>query len=428
MAASRENISQSHVRGDTLYAISRNPSDRGAIVRTVLRDTGTHTWTTVVPEQRGVIVAFAAQRDAIYFTERVDGAPVLRRVRYGQTTITTITTPSGESVRLQRGAADRTGVAFFSDAWATPPHWQQVVDESGRVASLPIDDGHNDHTTGRVTSASLQATSKDGTRVPVSLVYGDAALRNGALDGSAPLLIEAYGGYGNANDPSFNPFVLAWTALGGVYAWVHVRGGGELGDAWHTAAMREHKQRTFDDMIGAIEALIAKRYTSAGRVTVTGTSFGANIPGMVLLQRPELLGAALFEVGQPDEIRGAMLDPTAARNIGELGDLDTPEGIRLLQRASPYHMVPQRVALPAVLVHSASGDYNFGSSMVIGKYVARLQAANTGTRPVIWVQTDGGHRALIGHSPAWAAKAFAFALWQSAVPAYQPAPAVRPTP
>lgn len=419
LASIRGKVSLPQLRGDTVYALSRGTSDRGQIVRRVLRADGDGEWITVVPEQPGVIVSFTAQRDGLYFTERVGGRVHLRRVARGTAVVADVAVPSGGTVRLQRSAPDGIGAMFFTESWATPPQWQQV-DSAGAVTPLGIDDGSAVSDAGAITAEALQARSQDGTSVPVSIVYGARAQHAGVLDGSAPLLIEAYGGYAQATDPSYNPFVQVWTALGGVYAYAHVRGGGELGDAWHTAGMREHKQRTFDDMIAAIETLIAKRYTSAKRVTLMGTSFGANIPGMVLAQRPDLLGAALFEVGQPDEIRGAQLDPTAARNIAELGDLETAEGIRLLRGASPYHQVPSRVALPGVIVHSASEDYNFGTEMLTGKYVARLQAANSGTRPVLWIRTDGGHQALFYLSPTWAAKAMSFALWQSGLSAYQP--------
>jgi prolyl oligopeptidase len=413
-------ISLPQLRGDTLYALSRTTADRGMIVKRVLGTPGDSVWTTVVPEPQGVIMAFTVQQDGVYFTERSGGAVRLRRVKRGDTKAVELPVSSGGMVRLLRGAPQTTGVTFSTESWATPPHWQRIVNDRGEIAPLPIDDGSGGPGSSGLTITTLQAPSRDGVRVPVSVVYGAKALRNGVLDGTAPLLIEAYGGFAQATDPYFNPFIQVWTALGGVYAYAHVRGGGELGDLWHRDAMREHKQRTFDDMVGAIEALIAKRYTSAGRVTVMGISFGANIPGMVLAQRPELLAAALFEVGQPDEIRGARLDPTAARNIGELGDLETAAGIQLLRAASPYYQVPDSAHLPAIIVHSATGDYNFGNRMLAGKYVARLQAANRSTRPVLWVQTDGGHQALFGLSPEWAARAMSFSLWQSGVPAFQP--------
>ncbi len=418
LATSTDRVGTLQLRGDTLYALSRKGADRGAIVRRLLGDS-LSTWATVVAERAGVIQSFTAQADGLYFTERGTDAISLQR-QVGTGAATPVKVPSAGTIRLLRGMPGASGVTIATESWVTPPHWMRVRDGGARIEEMPFDDGSTTGVLQGLVAKRLAAPSRDGTRVPVSLVYGPGSLRNGVLDGTAPLLMEVYGAYGQVTDPFYNPFLQAWVALGGVYAWVHARGGGELGDTWHTAAMREHKQRTIDDVIGAIESLIAQRYTSAGRVALMGISSGAIVPGLAAVQRPGLFGAILFEVGQPDEIRGAALDPTAARNIAELGDMDTPEGVRLLVQNSPYHQVPDSVSLPAMIVHSASEDYNFGTQMLSAKYVARLQRANRGGRPVMLMQTDGGHRPLFGLGPARAAQALSFVLWQTGVARYQP--------
>jgi hypothetical protein len=96
--------------------------------------------------------------------------------------------------------------------------------------------------------------------------------------------------------------------------------------------------------------------------------------------------------------------------------VDTSDGIRSLRAASPYHVVPPSIALPAVLLHSANDDYNFGTEMLVAKYVPRLQAANSGERPVLWVRAAGGHRWLSSLSPEGAATVASFLLWQTGVP------------
>jgi prolyl oligopeptidase PreP (S9A serine peptidase family) len=145
------------------------------------------------------------------------------------------------------------------------------------------------------------------------------------------------------------------------------------------------------------------------------------IGGLLPLQRPDLFGAVLYDVGVPDEVRSGALDPTAARNMAEIGDLDTAAGVQSLLTASPYHRTPKEIAFPALLIHSATDDYNFGTQMLVGKWVARLQATNTGTRPVVWVRATGGHRWLWSISPEWAAQFAAFMFWQLGDSRYQPA-------
>jgi prolyl oligopeptidase len=408
------------LRGDTIFAISRR-ADRGEIVRLVLgRATPADaSWETVVAERAGVITTFALQADALYFAEREGGAVGLHRVRAPDTAPERLQLPFAGGLDLLRRPTTRAGATFSLSTWSSPPRFYRADPASAAPVPLGIDDGSSTAPS-TIVSERIEARSADGTMIPLSVTYDRATLASGRLDGSASLFIEAYGGFGQSTDPEFAPHVQTWLALGGVYTYAHVRGGGELGDAWHRAAMREGKQRTLDDMVAAIETLIARRYTAPGRVVLSGFSFGAHIPGLIVAQRPELLGAIVFGAGTPDEIRGAARDPTAARNLNELGDLSSASGIRLLMAASPYHRVPAQLALPAVVVHSARADYNFGNEMLVAKYVARLRAANTGSRPVLWVRTDGGHTPLVYGEPTLAARTFAFLLWQTGDPRYQP--------
>ncbi len=426
LATLAERLSTPQLLGDTAYALARRDADRGRILRRVLGDgpSPTSGWETVIAERRGVITAFSVQADAIYFTERVAGAVQLRARAHGDTSVRTVALPFTGTLLIAPRASTMRGVLVSVESWATPPRWFRVMQGGTMVEPVAIEDGGSGTVPTTLVSDRLEAPSRDGTLVPVSIVYDSAALTSRRLDGTAPLLIEAYGGFGQSTDPVFDPYVRAWTALGGVYAYAHVRGGGELGDAWHLAATREKKQRSVDDMIGAVEALIARRYTAAGRVAIQGISFGAIIAGLAPLQRPDLFGAALYDVGGPDEIRAAALDPSAARNIAEIGDVDTPGGIMSLRAASPYHVVPARERLPAMLFHSANDDYNFGTEMLVAKHVARLQAANAGDRPVVWVRTSGGHRWLASISPEYAARVASFLLWQSGDARYQPQPAI----
>ena len=410
------------LRGDTAYALVRRDADRGRIARRVLGDgpAPSGAWEAVVPERRGVVTAFAVQDDALYFTEREGGALSLHALAHGATASRPVALPVTGTVRLAPRSLALEGVLVSVESWAAPPRWFRVTRAGATVDALALDDGGKADASPTLVSDRLEAPSRDGTLVPVSLVYDRTALRSGRLDGTAPLIVEAYGGFGQATDASYDPTIQVWTALGGVYAYAHVRGGGELGEAWHRAATRAHKQRSVDDVIGAVEALVARGYTSPGRVALQGISFGAVIAGLAPLQRPDLFGAVVYDVGAPDEVRHAALDPSSARNVAEIGDVDTPEGIQLLMAASPYHRTPSRIALPAMLVHSATDDYNFGTEMLVAKYVARLQASNTGPRSVLWVRTGGGHRWLRFLSPEWAAAQTAFLLWQTGDPHYQP--------
>ncbi|WP_373067992.1 prolyl oligopeptidase family serine peptidase [Gemmatimonas sp.] len=339
------------LRRDTAYALLRRDADRGRIAKRVLGDgpLPSGDWETIVPERRGVIAAFSIVGDALYFTERDGGALSLYVLPPDGSAPRLVPLPLIGTVRIEPRSPAMDGVLVSVESWAIPPRWFHVSRAGTMVEALRIDDGAKMSASPTLVSDRLEAKSRDGTMVPVSLVYDRAKLRSGRLDGTAPLMVEAYGGFADARDATYDPMMQVWTALGGVCAYAHVRGGGELGHAWHRAAMRETQVRSVEDMIGTAEALIARGYSAPGRVAFQRISFGAVLAGLVPLSRPDLFGAAVYDVGGPDEVRAPALDPSAARNVAEIGDTDTPEGIRLLMAASPYHRISARLTHPAML-------------------------------------------------------------------------------
>jgi prolyl oligopeptidase len=142
-------------------------------------------------------------------------------------------------------------------------------------------------------------TSKDGTRVPMFLSHKKGL----QLDGTAPALLYAYGGFNIPLLPDFAPSRVLWMEMGGIYAQPSLRGGGEYGEAWHAAGTRLKKQTVFDDFIAAAEWLIANKHTSAEKLAISGGSNGGLLVAACELQRPELYGAVHAAVGVMDMLR-----------------------------------------------------------------------------------------------------------------------------
>ena len=426
--ASRDDLARAAVLdADTLWILTRRDAGRGRVLRRTLRladgAARPDAWTTAVAEREGVLAEMTVTDDGVWATERVGGA--LRLLHAGRGTADTalrvVPLPVEGTVRLLP-AADHRSLWLSLEHWATAPDLRRVVADVAapgnvRVEDAPFDDrtnvrGRPAAPAGDVVSRRAEAVAADGTRIPVSIVHR----RGLPLDGTAPLLLKGYGSFGTVNDPSYSPPILPWLEQGGVFAYAHVRGGGELGADWHAQGRGVRKPVAVSDMIAAAEHLVRANYSAPGRITILGTSAGAALVGNAILDRPELFGAALYDVGAPDEAR--LLDPTALRNVAEFGDLESAEGVRALVRVSPYRRVPPRIRLPGVLVKTGLTDYNFTLAPA-GKLVARLQAANAGDRPVLWWLLDEGHDA-IGNTPANTAAAWAFALWQTGHPGFQP--------
>jgi prolyl oligopeptidase len=229
-------------------------------------------------------------------------------------------------------------------------------------------------------------TSRDGTRVPMFVT----AKRGLARDGSAPAWLYAYGGFGNSVVPSYRAWVPAWLEMGGVFAVPNLRGGGEYGEEWHRAGMREKKQNVFDDFIAAAEYLVREKYTSASRLAIQGGSNGGLLVGAAMTQRPELFAVALPAVGVMDMLRYHKFTGGAAW-AGEYGAADDPEAFKYLVAYSPLHNLKPGTCYPATLVTTADHDDRVVPSHSF-KFAAALQAAQGCDKPVlIRVETQGSH-------------------------------------
>ncbi|MBC5801042.1 MAG: S9 family peptidase [Candidatus Eremiobacteraeota bacterium] len=234
----------------------------------------------------------------------------------------------------------------------------------------------------------LHAPAPDGTMIPISLVHR----RDTPRDGTAALLLYAYGSYGVSIDPAFSPARLVLLDRGMTYAIAHVRGGGALGERWRTAGHLQRKITTFTDFIACAQHLVDQRYTSAPRLAIQGGSAGGLLVGAVVNMRPDLFGAAVAQVPFVDVVN-TMLDaslPLTTAEYLEWGDPNVPADFDYMLQYSPYDNVRAQ-AYPAMLVKVSINDsqvpYWEGA-----KFIARLRDAGLGQKPLLLVTNFGaGH-------------------------------------
>lgn len=236
--------------------------------------------------------------------------------------------------------------------------------------------------------------SKDGTKIPMSITHR----RDMPRDGNQPVLLYGYGGFNISLTPTFRPTVLAWLEMGGVYAEANLRGGGEYGEAWHDAGTVTRKQNVFDDFIAAAEYLVHEKYTRPARLAIHGRSNGGLLVGAVMVQRPELFGAALPGVGVLDMLRYQYASANARQWSGDYGLSEKPAEFAALYKYSPVQNVKKGVCYPPTLVTTADRD-----DRVVPwhsyKFAAALQAAQGCAKPVlIRIETRAGHGA---GKPVW---------------------------
>ncbi|HLP44318.1 MAG TPA: prolyl oligopeptidase family serine peptidase [Candidatus Kapabacteria bacterium] len=228
--------------------------------------------------------------------------------------------------------------------------------------------------------------SKDKTRIPLFIVHKKGL----QLNGQNPGLIYGYGGFNSSMQPSFNSSIIPLLEAGGVYAVACLRGGSEYGEEWHRAALFEKKQNVFDDFIAAAEYLIAKGYTSAGKLAAYGASNGGLLVAAVINQRPDLYKVAFPAVGVLDMLRYHKFTIGWAW-AGEYGSSEKPEQFKYLYAYSPLHNIKEGISYPATLVETADHDDRVFPAHSF-KYIATMQEKYKGSNPVLLrVETKVGH-------------------------------------
>ena len=233
-------------------------------------------------------------------------------------------------------------------------------------------------------------TSKDGTKIPMFIVA-----KKGLELKAKPLqtLLYAYGGFNIPMLPRFSPSIVSWLEKGGIYAQPSIRGGGEYGEEWHKAGMKEKKQNVFDDFISAAEWLINNNYTTQKMLAVNGGSNGGLLIGAVETQRPDLYAVAIPEVGVLDMLRYHKFTIGHAW-MGEYGSSDDAGELKYLLKYSPLHNVHAGTKYPATMVITGDHDDRVfpGHSF---KFAATLQSAQVQDGPpvLIRIETRTGHGA-----------------------------------
>ncbi len=250
------------------------------------------------------------------------------------------------------------------------------------------------------------ATARDGTKVPVSLVYRKGLAR----DGKRPLLLYAYGSYGATTEPTFSSVRFSLIDRDITYAIAHIRGGEEMGRQWYDDGKMMHKMNTFTDFIDVAEHLVKEGYTSPDRIIAHGGSAGGLLMGVVANMRPDLFKVVVADVPFVDVIN-TMLDasiPLTAQEWEQWGDPQNLEHYRYMMQYSPYDNV-QRQAYPRMLVVSGINDSRV-AYWEPTKWVARLREMKTDEHPLLLrMQMGAGHGGGSGRYERYREMAFRYA-------------------
>ena len=404
-------------RGDRLYFRTDEGAPFGCIVRLDLesgRPEG-------LPHERpDVHVIVPESRETIVDAAVADGRLLVCTLRDASSRLTTWSLDGGDERAIALpGIGTINGLgARWSDArsfatftsFTTPP----TIMTCGADALAPMRESALPFDPAEYVTEQAWYPSKDGTRISMFLVskriddrrpeglrhdIGGVDDRGARLQACGAVLLTGYGGFNVSLTPAFDPSDFLWLDAGGVMAVANLRGGGEYGDAWHRAGMRERKQNVFDDFIAGAEWLQATGRAAPGRVAIEGGSNGGLLVGACVVQRPDLFGAAICRVPVADMLRYHLF--TVGRFwIPEYGCADEAGDFPFLLRYSPYHNIVDGTVYPPTLVMTADTDDRVAPGMA-KKFAARLQESSArgpldGARggPILLrVETRAGHGA-----------------------------------
>ncbi len=367
---------------------------------------GRDSWDELVPERNDVrLNATDVHINHVVLGQRSDGLQRLEVLdcATGELYVVDQPDPSYTAFAGSNPVYDSSVMRFYYTSlnapWSTFDY-DMNTRERTLVKEQPVRGGYNraDYITDRVW-----ATSSDGTRVPMSIVYR----RGLTMNGFNPTLLYGYGAYELPSDPMFDATRLSLLDRGFVYAIAHVRGGGEMGREWYEDGKFLNKANTFADFIACAGELIERGYTGPRRLAIRGRSAGGLLIGAVLNARPDLFACAVAQVPFVDALT-TMLDemiPLTVNEYEEWGDPNDPEFYEYMKSYSPYDNV-HRAIYPAVLVTAGLNDPRV-PYWEPAKWVAKLRSATLSSRPIV-LKTDlgSGHSGPSGRYDSWREEAF----------------------
>ncbi|MBM3814594.1 MAG: S9 family peptidase [Acidimicrobiia bacterium] len=403
--------------GANFYIRTNSGGRHFRLVSAPVADPGRKNWKEILRHREKVMLSgidyFSGHA---VLSEREDGLPHLR----------VMDLKSGASHRVQMpepvysvfGSAnpefETTEFRYSYQSFTTPSSVYAYDMATRKAALLKRTEVLGGFDSGQYQSERVYATAKDGTKIPISVVYRKGVKR----DSKAPMLLYAYGSYGASMPVSFSSNRVSLLDRGVVYALAHIRGGGDLGKRWHDAGRMLNKKNTFTDFIASAEHLIAAKYTSSNSLVISGGSAGGLLMGAVVNMRPDLFKAVVSLVPFVDVIN-TMLDESLPLTVGEFEEWGNPkkkEEYDYIKTYCPYTNLDGR-AYPAMLVRTS-----FDDSQVMywepAKYVAKLRTLKTDSNPLLFfTNMAGGHGGSSGRYDRLREDAldYAFMLWQMGI-------------
>ena len=411
--ARSDDVNSFDMRGDEIFLLSHKDAPTFQVL-VVKAGAPLASAATLVPaDPKRVIDSIHAAADALYVLAREGAYSVLLRVPTGTTTIEEVKLPYRGHASEAFTDPRQDGITLSYESFVVPPTELFYDPATKSFADLKLGVSPPFDSTRYVVS-DLEAKAHDGMMVPDTLVQPKGT------KGPQVTLIQAYGSYGISQLADFSPRAVSFLEAGGTYASCHVRGGGELGEAWRLAGKDANKPNTWRDLIACGEDLIRRGVTTKRKLFIFGGSAGGITMGRAMTERPDIFAGVIDSVPAANTLRSEF-SPNGPPNIPEFGSVKTEQGFENLFAMDSIQHIKKGVQYPAVLITTGLNDPRV-SPWEPAKLTAALQASGT-VRPILLrIDEQAGHGigSTRSQNDKLYADMYAFVFWRSGKPGWRP--------
>ncbi len=352
-------------------------------------------------------------KTAIYVTVLENGVNKLKEINIEDGTINNIDLINEGSIRMRpwygfySNYQNTQNLLFNSQSWNSDEKVYYYDSHLNRIKETELIPTMKYSVIKDLESYQVQVPSHDGVLVPLTIVHKKGLKKNG----QAPVLLETYGCYGFTYSPDYNKSRRAWLERGGIYAYAHVRGGGEKGEEWYKDGYKATKPNSWKDLIACAEYLIKRKYTSSQKLGVTSASAGGITVGRAIIERPDLFKAAVISVGSLNVLRHE--ERLTKNNVAEYGTVSDSLEFNYLLDMDVYQNIDLKQKYPAILFTAGLNDTRVVPSAP-AKAVAKFQSGNNGDNVMLFNVINGGHKNYM-----YTYGGYGFLLWQLGYPGFE---------
>ncbi len=410
----KEQIVQFFIKEDFLFFRTSKGASRYKICKTLLKNPNFNNPEVLISERDDSVISdFECLDGKVFFTIRKNGVKSKFFVKEKDSE-TEIKLPfsAGETSVFSEGKK----LFVKVNGWTVPTSYFQYDYGKGILTNVSLDNGSYPEFE-QIVVEEIEVKSHDGALVPVSILRKKELKKNG----KSRAMLYTYGAYGISYSPRFFIPFVTWVSEGGVLVFPHVRGGGEKGNSWYEQGKKETKANTWLDLIATADYLIENNYTSKRYLINLGISAGGIAVGRAITERPDLFKVAIMDSPALNMVRYEF-QPSGPNNVPEFGTIKDSTQFQALYEMDSYHHLETDVEYPSIMVKVGMKDGSV-TPWDSAKFIAKAQNMTIPTNPVLFsVDFQGGH---VGDGTVEGiyrnfSELYAFALWQTGHPEFQP--------